>query len=584
MRQSQRARNVPNHLREYQLSEESLAAIEYSASQGNATLSQIQRNRNDWDQVMPDNEEDRIPDLDEDSENETDEDDDDVEEDESEAEESDEEESEEQRTFINYSDACHREPDTCNNGTTPFNLKECYVNVCRVENFVNRSVTEPETDESCTNTPLDSSPRNLIVTNNDEEVRTESEAGSNDLIIVDPLLNDHAENLVCLLCQEQITKRQHFLKCSTCQNLFHQRCIKMSATSYRDMKSSNQWVCHICQPRNELSDLQKKMKWGDIIGINKIQELLETMYGKIVKWAKNIFEVPRGPAGKEFILEATKIIHLFDENSIWEPIALHQLLIFFPLMLQKPSAKSKAKNHTRYLAKRLKMGKEGRLSELMSEAEEIQKRLCRSIRKKEQAEKGFIRLMLLGKVKQALKVIDANSEISGVHELTEMVRKTLEEKHPKGESADPDVLIEGIPPHVEEVIFEGINGGLIQEAAKNTSGSGGPTKVDSDVWKHILCSKAFSKEGKGLADEIACLARKMCTKDIPNKYLSSLEACRLIPLIKEITGVRPIGIGEVLRRIIGKSVSKILRNDILQASGTLQTFSVLESGVEAAIH
>ena len=77
MRQSQRARNVPNHLREYQLSEESLAAIEYYASQGNATLSQVQRNRNDWDLVMPDNEDDRVLDLDEDSEYESDEDDDD---------------------------------------------------------------------------------------------------------------------------------------------------------------------------------------------------------------------------------------------------------------------------------------------------------------------------------------------------------------------------------------------------------------------------------------------------------------------------------------------------------------------------
>ena len=125
MRQSQRARNVPNHLREYQLSEESLAAIEYSASQGNATLSQIQRNHNDWDMVMPDNEDDRIPDLDEDEENETDVEDDD-ERDESEAEESDEEEGEEQKTIINYSDACQREPDTCNNlsGATPFNFKE----------------------------------------------------------------------------------------------------------------------------------------------------------------------------------------------------------------------------------------------------------------------------------------------------------------------------------------------------------------------------------------------------------------------------------------------------------------------------
>ena len=139
-------------------------------------------------------------------------------------------------------------------------------------------------------------------------------------------------------------------------------------------------------------------------------------------------------------------------------------------------------------------------------------------------------------------------------------------------------------PNVEEVTFEEIHGSMIQDAAKNMSGAGGPTKIDSDVWKHILCSKVFGKIGKELADEIAILARKLCTKDIQNSYISSLEACRLIPLIKETTGVRPIGIGEVLRRIIGKCVSKLLRNDILRACGTLQTCSGLQSGIEAAIH
>ena len=38
--------------------------------------------------------------------------------------------------------------------------------------------------------------------------------------------------------------------------------------------------------------------------------------------------------------------------------------------------------------------------------------------------------MLEGKVKQALKLVDANSEITGVHPLTPSVKAILEEKHP----------------------------------------------------------------------------------------------------------------------------------------------------------
>ena len=49
-------------------------------------------------------------------------------------------------------------------------------------------------------------------------------------------------------------------------------------------------------------------------------------------------------------------------------------------------------------------------------------------------------------------------------------------------------------------------------------------------------------------------------------------------------GVRPIGIGEALRRVIGKSVMSILKSDIQKAGGCLQTCSGIRSGIEAAIH
>ena len=60
-------------------------------------------------------------------------------------------------------------------------------------------------------------------------------------------------------------------------------------------------------------------------------------------------------------------------------------------------------------------------------------------------------------------------------------------------------------------------------------------------------------------------------------------ACRLIPLDKN-PGVRPIGIGEVLRRIIGKAVSTFLKPDIIDAVGPLQLAAGQDGGCEAAIH
>ena len=62
-----------------------------------------------------------------------------------------------------------------------------------------------------------------------------------------------------------------------------------------------------------------------------------------------------------------------------------------------------------------------------------------------------------------------------------------------------------------------------------------------------------------------------------------LISCRLIPLNKD-PGVRPIGIGEILCRIIGKTISWVLKSDIQEPAGPLQTSTGLKGGAEAAIH
>ena len=61
-------------------------------------------------------------------------------------------------------------------------------------------------------------------------------------------------------------------------------------------------------------------------------------------------------------------------------------------------------------------------------------------------------------------------------------------------------------------------------------------------------------------------------------------ASRLIPLDKGNGEVRPIGVGEVIRRIIGKCVIKVVKQDILESSGSLQVCAGHKSGSEAAVH
>ena len=60
-------------------------------------------------------------------------------------------------------------------------------------------------------------------------------------------------------------------------------------------------------------------------------------------------------------------------------------------------------------------------------------------------------------------------------------------------------------------------------------------------------------------------------------------ACRLISLDKN-PGLRPIGVGEVLRRIAGKVVMKVMKKDINKVAGCLQLCEGQEAGWEASIH
>ena len=86
-----------------------------------------------------------------------------------------------------------------------------------------------------------------------------------------------------------------------------------------------------------------------------------------------------------------------------------------------------------------------------------------------------------------------------------------------------------------------------------------------------------------LRKAIATMSRKLCRED--NKSPESIEAliaCRIIPLSKD-PGVRPIGIGEVLRRIIGKAVTFRTKEDIIKSSGNLQLCGGQKSGAEIAV-
>jgi len=128
---------------------------------------------------------------------------------------------------------------------------------------------------------------------------------------------------------------------------------------------------------------------------------------------------------------------------------------------------------------------------------------------------------------------------------------------------------------------------MVKQACLKTKGGSGPSGLDADGWRRILASNKFGTTNVDLRKAVANMIKKMCTEKIDNingkSPLEALISCRLIPLDKN-PGLRPIGVGEVLRRIASKVVMKVLKEDIKVAAGGLQLCAGQEAGCEAAVH
>ena len=123
---------------------------------------------------------------------------------------------------------------------------------------------------------------------------------------------------------------------------------------------------------------------------------------------------------------------------------------------------------------------------------------------------------------------------------------------------------------------------MIAKAVFHTKGTGGPSHLDVDQFRHILLSKKFKTEVKELRKQPAAIARTLALTIVDLKSIKALTNCRLIPFNKN-SSVRPIGIGKVFRKFIGKAINWILKDNIQQSLGLFQTANGLKVGTDAAI-
>lgn len=334
---------------------------------------------------------------------------------------------------------------------------------------------------------------------------------------------------------------------------------------------------------NNPNGAEQQFFWGNTPGREAIRDI-KICYEEVVFWRKNLFMLPKGSSGKDYIKEITRLINEWIVNSPIKECSMYAIHIMPALLLQKPSKSSKTKDHVNALQRRMKLWKDGEFIALFREANALQKRLPNLGKKKNISfiSRKFREHMQKGNVNSAIKLLTNNME-GGILPLSEETVELLKIKHPASKNiVNEDVLLQGPLQTVERVIFNVIDETMVLKAAQTTRGGSGPSGIDADGWRQILTSKDYGDSGNDLRKAIAALVKAICIDKIDNFSLAPLMASRLVPLDKK-PGLRPIGVGEVLRRIMGKVVMRTFSEDVANASSDSQMCG-RSSGSEAAIH
>lgn len=332
-------------------------------------------------------------------------------------------------------------------------------------------------------------------------------------------------------------------------------------------------------------DASRELRFWQRWTLEETEEWVRDAYNHVVTFSpNNVFEAPRCNATKTLIEEKTYLIRAYNNSTQIAPYALKILAILPHLICQRTHKKSKQSEDVKAVQRRMELWRKGDVRKLLDEAKTLQERLGRrNSRKKDSNDRArnFADKMRQGKVAMATRSLSIEDEAAGVLPMTEETRQILKDKHPDARPAHPEMKFLGdyTPPH--RVVFDHISGDVIWKHALHTQGAAGPSGLDAKGWKHLLSKNIFGNPAVDLRDAIAALARKLASENC--QHLEPLMACRLIPLDKK-PGCRPIGIGEVLRRIIGKAVMEVVKDDVRKAVGNLQVCAGQQAGCEAAIH
>ena len=302
--------------------------------------------------------------------------------------------------------------------------------------------------------------------------------------------------------------------------------------------------------------------------------------------------LPRGQCGRRYVSTLTDEINLLTRGAF----PSERAIVFSSVILQRDKSVRGSRDIVRTLNRRLDLWAQKKY-DLVQEASRCDRtyrnnRHRQDHRDDDHIERVFTRLMLLGKVRAAMRWLTSRSKghVLSPSDTTSItvngqikqvpVIDILKSKHPSLHPPHSSTLLS---PPSPLPLFEDLDvtGTHISLIAKRLQGSAGPGGCDSSHWQNILLR--YGSHSRLLCDSIAGLTRSLSNSLVDWSHIQALLANCLIALDKS-PGVRPIGIGESLRRLIGKVICFLIREDAEAVCGVSQLCAGLRCGAEGAIH
>jgi hypothetical protein len=316
----------------------------------------------------------------------------------------------------------------------------------------------------------------------------------------------------------------------------------------------------------------------------------QLLWKRMVQISPDRYFVPtKGPVGKRFL---TIFAHELQEVRLNRTANSEKPMIFAATILQSVPTVTQAKDIKARLTTRMNMWQKGEYKALVDDTENAALSAIGSTRRTcdESRGRAYNKRVLTGRLRSAVRNLTNRGGGGAL---------APDQKCTKSERLVLDVLMDKHPEMREPPTVGGATGAFedydntptampvtitaetVEKVASRLSGAAGPSGTDAVELRNWLLR--FGKESEALRQELAEWANWLANGHPPWAAYRALMACRLVALDKQ-PGVRPVGIGEIIRRLIAKCVLETVGKEATSACDNLNLCAGLASGIEGAVH